>query len=56
MNLNEAFRKSVKAYFKGKAPDSLKGANKKHKYNKAYFDRIEKEHFGSLEDGEEDKK
>ncbi len=54
MDLNEAFRKSVKGYWKGKEPESLGKMNKRRKYNKKYFDRIEKEYFGSVEDGEEE--
>lgn len=44
--LNEAFRKSIKAYFNGRETekmDSLSGD--KRKYIKSYFDAIEKE-FG----------
>lgn len=45
--LDEVFRKAVKAYFKGIQPETLKGVQKRRKYDKKYFDAIETKEFGS---------
>lgn len=50
MTFEEAIRKSVKAYWKGKTPDNVKKSAKNFKYNKKYFDKFEKEMFGDLEE------
>lgn len=45
MTFEEAFRKSVKAYFDGLAPSALhKTAEKKPRYTKKYFDKVGKEY------------
>lgn len=46
--LDEVFRKSVKAYFKGVIPETLKGVQKRSKYTKKYFDAVEVAEFGSV--------
>lgn len=50
MNLNEAFRLAVKDYLKNRDDrlKGLKGVQKRMKYDKKYFDRIEEEYFGSV--------
>ena len=49
MNLQEAFRKSIKAYFNGKQPKASRAVGgKRVKYDKKYFDRIEEERFGEV--------
>lgn len=46
MNLNEAFIKSIKAYFEGASLDEMEATTEtKLKYTKEYFDNISKE-FG----------
>lgn len=50
MNLNDAFRKAIKAYWAGKKPEKLgKEIKGRMKYTKDYFDSFEKEEFGSIE-------
>lgn len=56
MTFEEAIRKSVKAYWKGKTPENLKKSVKQMKYTKKYFDRFEKETFGEAPSDEDDKK
>lgn len=54
MDLQEAFRKSIAQYFRGKQMKAVKGLGKRLKYDKKYFDKFEKEKFGSVPGEEED--
>lgn len=49
MTLNDAFEKAIKFYWKSKDHSKLK-TNDKRKYDKKYFDGIESELDGPLED------
>jgi hypothetical protein len=50
MTFEDAIRKSIKAYFKGKEPlEYKKSLSKPRKYDKKYFDGIEQEFFGEKE-------
>lgn len=46
ITLDEAVKKSIKNYFKGKSPEKSSGVSKL-KYTKKYFDRFEEAEFGS---------
>lgn len=49
MDLREAFRKTIRNYFKdGTGLKELKTVQKRMKYDKKYFDRIEEERFGDV--------
>ena len=54
MDLQEAFRKSIKKYFQGKQPKATKALGKRIKYDKKYFDKFEKDKFGSVPGEEND--
>lgn len=44
MNLLDAMKKSMKAYYSGISPKELNGASgKKPKYGKTYFDKVGRE-------------
>lgn len=56
MDLNSAFTKAVKAYYKGEEMKEMKAASGKDlRYTKAYFDSIE-EQFGLSEQKAKDQK
>lgn len=46
MTFDEAVKKAIKNYFKGKTPEKSSGVSK-FKYTKKYFDRFEEAEFGS---------
>lgn len=49
MDLREAFRRTIRNYFKdGAGLKELKSVQKRMKYDKKYFDRIEEERFGEV--------
>lgn len=49
MDLREAFRRTIRNYFKdGSGLKELKSVQKRMKYDKKYFDQIEEEKFGEV--------
>lgn len=54
MDLQEAFRRSIAQYFKGKQDKATKELTKKVKFDKKYFDSFEKAKFDTLPDEEQD--
>lgn len=46
MTFDEAVKKAIKNYFRGKGPEKSTGVSK-FKYTKKYFDRFEEAEFGS---------
>lgn len=49
MDLTQAFKKSIKAYFEGNMPEEYNKASKrKSKYTKEYFEKTEKDLLGSV--------
>jgi hypothetical protein len=56
MTFEEAIRKSIRAYMKGKNPDNLFKAIGKVKYTRDYFDSLEKDILGEEDKGKGKKK
>lgn len=54
MELQEAFRKAISQYYKGKQPTSTKSLGKRLKYDKKYFDKFEQAKFGDIPGVEEE--
>lgn len=58
MNLNEVFRKAGKAWYskKNTKKSELGSVQKRSRYTKQYFEKIEEEKFGSITSAKKEKK